>query len=63
MTANIVDHCGSKVTVWCEDGNAMENRTLLTLDSFGLVVTGYQDDDKYVFVPWCKVKYVDYSRD
>lgn len=57
---NIVDKIGSQVTVWTVDGNAMENRTLLTLDTFGIVVTGWNAADKAVFVPWVRVTYVDY---
>jgi hypothetical protein len=63
MANNIVDKVGSPVTVWTQDGNPMENRTLLTLDTFGIVVTGYGSSDKAVFVPWCQVKYVDYPND
>ena len=62
MNDNIVDRIGSEVTVWTQDGNAMENRTLLTLDTFGIVVTGYGSADKCVFVPWVQVKYVDYLK-
>lgn len=60
MTNNIVDKVGSEVTVWTQDGNPMENRKLLTLDTFGIVVTGYESCEKAVFVPWVQVKYVDY---
>ncbi len=60
MTNNIVDQIGSTVTVWCNDGNGMENRKLLTIDTFGIVVIGYGDWEKAVFIPWCQVKYVDY---
>lgn len=60
MTNNLVDKIGSDVTVWVHDGNAMENRTLLTLDTFGVVVTGWNDASKAVFVPWNQVKYIDY---
>lgn len=60
MTNNIVDQIGSTVTVWCNDGNGMENRKLLTIDTFGIVVTGFGGWDKAVFIPWCQVKYVDY---
>ena len=60
MANNIVDKVGSQLTVWCKDGNAMENRKLLTVDTFGIVVTGYGSDEKAVFVPWNQVKYVDY---
>lgn len=60
MTNNLVDKCGSTVTVWCEDGNAMENRKLFTLDTFGVVVSGYGSEDKAVFIPWIKVKYIDF---
>lgn len=66
MNANIVDHIGSTVNVWTADGNAMENRQLLTVDTFGIVVTGFVDAttdslSKAVFVPWIQVKYVDYK--
>ena len=60
MASNIVDKIGTSVSVWTQDGNFMENRTLLTLDTFGVVVTGYGDSGKAVFVPWVQVKYVDY---
>jgi hypothetical protein len=60
MANNLVDQCGSKVTVWCSDGNPMENRTLLTVDTFGVVVTPYSGEHA-VFVPWCMVKYIDYK--
>lgn len=60
MANNIVDKVGTEVTVWTQDGNPMENRKLLTLDTFGIVVTGYGSTDKAVFVPWIQVKYVDY---
>lgn len=62
MSDNIVDKVLSPVTVWCQDGNAMENRTLLTLDTFGIVVTRFSGDVA-VFVPWCQVKYVEYPRE
>lgn len=61
MNPNIVDRIGSEVTVWTTDGNSMTNRTLLTVDSFGVAVTGYNDKDLCVFVPWIHVKYVDYT--
>lgn len=60
MTNNLVDKVGSYVTVWCADGNAMENRTLFTLDTFGVVVSGYLSNETAVFVPWNQVKYIDY---
>ncbi len=60
MSNNLVDQCGNNVTVWCSDGNAMENRTLLTLDTFGVVVTACSGSHA-VFVPWQMVKYIDYS--
>ena len=60
MSNNLVDQCGSKVTVWCSDGNAMENRTLLTLDTLGIVVTPCSGEHA-VFVPWVMVKYIDYK--
>lgn len=60
MSNNLVDQCGSKVTVWCSDGNAMESRILLTLDTFGIVVTACTGDNA-VFVPWNMVKYIDYQ--
>lgn len=60
MEHNIVDKIGSRVNVWTADGNAMEQRELLTLDTFGIVVTGCASPEKAVFVPWCQVKYVDY---
>jgi hypothetical protein len=60
MAKNIIDQIGGKVTVWTKDGNNMENRTLHTLDEFGVVVSAWNDDKKCVFVPWCQVKYVDY---
>lgn len=63
MANNIVDRVGSTVTVWTQDGNPMENRKLLTLDTFGIVVTGYNDESKAVFIPWVQVKYVDYAAD
>lgn len=63
MANNIVDKVGSKVTVWTQDGNPMEERKLLTLDTFGIVVTGYGSEQKAVFVPWNQVKYVDYPND
>ncbi len=60
---NLVNHIGNKVTVWTVDGNGMENRTLLTADELGIVVSprdGAKDkDSKVVFVPWNRVKYVD----
>lgn len=63
MANNIVDRVGSKVTVWTQDGNPMEDRKLLTLDTFGVAVTGCGSERKAVFVPWCQVKYVDYPND
>jgi len=60
MANNIVDKIGSEVTVWTQDGNPMERRKLLTLDTFGIVVTGCGAPEKAVFVPWGQVKYVDY---
>jgi hypothetical protein len=59
MKNNIVDRIGSQVTVWTADGNPMENRTLLTLDTFGVVVAGFNPENA-VFVPWNQVKYIDY---
>ncbi len=59
--ANIVDRIGSKVTLWTKDGNAAENRQLHTVDEFGIVVTNQHG--KLMFVPWCQVKYVDYTDD
>lgn len=61
MSNNIVDRIGGTVTVWTQDGNGMEKRKLLTVDTFGIVVTGFRSDVNAVFVPWCQVKYVDYS--
>ncbi|GGJ11349.1 hypothetical protein [Paenibacillus hunanensis] len=58
LNANIVDHIGSKVTVWTKDGNAAENRQLHTVDEFGLVISN--QDGKRTFIPWCQIKYVDY---
>lgn len=61
MKANIVDRIGSQVTVYTADGNPMENRILLTLDTFGIVVSGWKPElGLAVFVPWNQVKYVDY---
>lgn len=61
MKNNIVDRIGSQVTVWTADGNPMENRVLLTLDTFGIVVSSYKPESLLaVFVPWNQVKYVDY---
>lgn len=61
MKNNIVDRIGSQVTVWTADGNPMMNRKLLTLDTFGIVVSGWEPNSTLaVFVPWCQVKYVDY---
>lgn len=57
--ANVVDHIGSKVTVWTKDGNAAENRQLHTVDEFGIVISSYTG--KQTFIPWCQVKYVDYE--
>lgn len=62
LVANIVDRINTKVNVWTKDGNFMEGRLLATVDEFGIVVTGWNDDDKLVFVPWVQVKYVDYPR-
>lgn len=62
MNANIVDHIGSKVTVWCKDGNCAEDRILHTVDEFGLVISHYSKEDTLVFVPWAQVKYVDYLK-
>lgn len=59
MNPNIVDHIGSKVTVWTKDGNAAENRTLHTVDEFGVVISNYQG--KQTFIPWIQVKYIDYA--
>jgi hypothetical protein len=59
-TNNVVDQIGSKVTVSTKDGNEMENRTLLTLDEFGVVVTSWNDAELAVFVPWNRVKYIVY---
>ncbi len=58
LNANIVDHIGSKVTVWTKDGNAAENRQLHTVDEFGLAISN--QDGKRTFIPWCHIKYVDY---
>ncbi|WP_338841983.1 hypothetical protein [Paenibacillus glucanolyticus] len=58
MNPNIVDHIGSKVTVWTKDGNAADNRTLHTVDEFGVVISNYQG--KQTFIPWIQVKYIDY---
>ncbi|WP_017814456.1 hypothetical protein [Paenibacillus shenyangensis] len=59
MNANIVDHIGSKVTVWTKDGNAAENRQLHTVDEFGIVISN--QDKKRTFIPWCQIKYIDYA--
>lgn len=56
--ANIVDHIGSKVTVFTKDGNAAENRQLHTVDEFGIVISNQYG--KQTFIPWIQVKYVDY---
>lgn len=58
LHANIVDHIGSKVTVYTKDGNVAENRTLHTVDEFGLVIDSFKGNR--VFIPWIQVKYVDY---
>jgi hypothetical protein len=60
MQNNLVDHIGSTVTVWTKDGNAMEDRTLLTVDSYGVVVTQWNNESRAVFVPWVHVNYIDY---
>lgn len=57
--ANIVDHIGSKVTVWTKDGNAAENRQLHTVDEFGVVISNFVG--KLTFIPWVQVKYIDYE--
>ncbi|WP_143763143.1 hypothetical protein [Paenibacillus odorifer] len=57
--ANIVDHIGSKVTVFTKDGNAAENRQLHTVDEFGIVISNQHG--KRTFIPWIQVKYVDYE--
>ena len=59
LANNLVDQCGSEVTVWCSDGNPMKNRTLLTVDTFGVVVMDYSKAHA-VFVPWVMIKYIDY---
>ncbi|KAF6569083.1 BC1881 family protein [Paenibacillus sp. EKM206P] len=56
--ANIVDHIGSKVTVWTKDGNAAEKRTLHTVDEFGVVISNQYGQQ--TFIPWIQVKYIDY---
>ncbi|MDK8193761.1 hypothetical protein QP794_27135 [Paenibacillus sp. UMB7766-LJ446] len=56
--ANIVDHIGSKVTVFTKDGNAAENRQLYTVDEFGIVISNQHGNQ--TFIPWIQVKYVDY---
>ncbi|OMF05252.1 hypothetical protein BK129_14795 [Paenibacillus amylolyticus] len=58
-TANIVDHIGSKVTVFTKDGNVAENRKLHTVDEFGIVISNQHG--KRTFIPWVQVKYVDYA--
>lgn len=60
MNANIIDHIGSKVTVWTKDGNAAENRVLFTVDEFGIVIENF-NHQKQVFIPWLQVKYIDYT--
>jgi hypothetical protein len=62
MNSNLVDRIGSEVTIWCKDGNCMGNRTLFTLDSYGIVVSGWNDKDLCVFVPWIHVNYIDYTK-
>lgn len=57
MTTNIVNHIGNKVTVWHKTGNAMEQRTLLTVDDYGIAVTGYTGHT--IYVPWMQINYVD----
>ncbi|WP_025684558.1 BC1881 family protein [Paenibacillus maysiensis] len=59
--ANIVDHIGGKVTVWTKDGNAAENRTLHTVDDFGVVISNQHG--KQTFIPWGQVKYIDYPQE
>jgi len=55
---NLINHIGNKVTVWTKEGNSLTNRTLVTADELGIVVSGDRDD-REVFIPWCRVKYVD----
>lgn len=59
---DLIDHIGNQVTVWTEEGNSLSARTLITADEMGIVVSPWVGDanqNKEVFIPWCKVKYVD----
>lgn len=61
MANNLVEYIGKPITVWTPDGNSMERRELITIDTHGIVVSAYKNrrGPHDVFVPWQRVMYID----
>jgi hypothetical protein len=59
---SLADHIGKNVTVWHKTGNVLENWKLIMADELGLTLSS-NHHDREVFIPWCKVNYVDFIHD